>query len=674
MDSSYLNSEPVAQAGADLLIDETSRLDVPPRHQDFIPQCATKGTPKSANPKLLMVPREVFEEFMPNLQPRDLLSLARVCKTLRIVLMSKSSLGMWRISEKNTDRLPECPKSLSSPEYAALAFLNECSVCGQCGDVKVYVKLRVRLCKPCSETELVDLWSIDEHEELRLSALLSLVIRNPTKLNKYGRNPTANAPNPSPHCLRRDLLALYATQNKYLRSSDTFELEEWERTLHVLVHDHDKFAEELLRFLVHPKLTPLQLAEKQNHSLHGYTHSCMNYKIYNHGDDLNPSNDAAKSNTSPGHKLIMDRCLRNTKHVFHPYREVLSALGVSTSLFDMLFSFESPEANPFEDYPFPTAATALGWSMFSNVKGLEPSQIPKLIRDDPTRFHDLIIAWREQGEQELVQWWKSGSNGMGVADAVVKVRKSTEATAKLKRNLRLLLRADTIFTCHEPKGQSPIDEALHYPFFYDDSTGDPLYQAPSQMNTHRLYRHMEAERVTKRLLGSLGMPDVAYVELLSFGRTFTCAESSACGVRDWDDMVEHFGVESRLCETLQKNQPLFPTRIPVQMINVHDLSSDNNSTPLVKRLTKQAAINKTKHLESRVLPAVACILCLNYGFKSTYTHSAKLAHHANEVHGVIKPIHGLHFETSEKADRFKSWGKQWQEKWDAGDAGRNVSK
>ncbi|KAG8684540.1 hypothetical protein FRC08_013638 [Ceratobasidium sp. 394] len=75
-----------------------------------------------------MLPLEVFTQIMRNAQPGSLLALARTCKTLRTALLSRSAMDIWQTAERKTPRLPARPHGMSSPQYAALAYFNECSV------------------------------------------------------------------------------------------------------------------------------------------------------------------------------------------------------------------------------------------------------------------------------------------------------------------------------------------------------------------------------------------------------------------------------------------------------------------------------------------------------------------------------------------------------------------
>ncbi|KAF8133333.1 hypothetical protein EV363DRAFT_1325967 [Boletus edulis] len=56
------------------------------------------------------------------LSPVDLLNLARTCKSLRQLLMAKSSAFVWKATRRQIDGLPDCPADLTEQEYANLMF------------------------------------------------------------------------------------------------------------------------------------------------------------------------------------------------------------------------------------------------------------------------------------------------------------------------------------------------------------------------------------------------------------------------------------------------------------------------------------------------------------------------------------------------------------------------
>ncbi|KAJ3836318.1 hypothetical protein EV361DRAFT_952637 [Lentinula raphanica] len=62
------------------------------------------------------MPLDVVLEIFCYLEPRDLLRLARMTKDLCAILMSKSSVNIWRTALGNMEGLPPCPADLNEPQ------------------------------------------------------------------------------------------------------------------------------------------------------------------------------------------------------------------------------------------------------------------------------------------------------------------------------------------------------------------------------------------------------------------------------------------------------------------------------------------------------------------------------------------------------------------------------
>ncbi|CAE6508210.1 unnamed protein product, partial [Rhizoctonia solani] len=105
----------------------------------------------------MSTPVDVFKEIASFLGPKDLLSLARVNKLLRNLLMQRSAKHIWRAAESTMDGLPPCPRHLTNPQYAALVFSKECSSCGITVMRQLDLMLGVRLCNACRSAKIVRL-------------------------------------------------------------------------------------------------------------------------------------------------------------------------------------------------------------------------------------------------------------------------------------------------------------------------------------------------------------------------------------------------------------------------------------------------------------------------------------------------------------------------------------
>ncbi|KDR69740.1 hypothetical protein GALMADRAFT_145151 [Galerina marginata CBS 339.88] len=114
--------------------------------------------PKSRQKKslslLLTMPLDVLYETFGQLNPKDILSLARTSKTIRERLMSRSALTVWKAAREHLD-VPEPPSDMSEPAWAALLFGNVCHNCGAKNVQNVDFLLRKRLCLKCRKSGIV---------------------------------------------------------------------------------------------------------------------------------------------------------------------------------------------------------------------------------------------------------------------------------------------------------------------------------------------------------------------------------------------------------------------------------------------------------------------------------------------------------------------------------------
>ncbi|KDN42385.1 hypothetical protein RSAG8_06876, partial [Rhizoctonia solani AG-8 WAC10335] len=106
---------------------------------------------------IMKMPVEVFMEIAPYVNPGDLISLVRTSKFFRAMLLDRSAAPLWQRSLSNIPDLPPCPTGMVEPQYAALIFTRNCTICGvQAVTSKPDPYLRVRLCSSCRDKELVE--------------------------------------------------------------------------------------------------------------------------------------------------------------------------------------------------------------------------------------------------------------------------------------------------------------------------------------------------------------------------------------------------------------------------------------------------------------------------------------------------------------------------------------
>ncbi|KAK7037988.1 hypothetical protein R3P38DRAFT_2903806 [Favolaschia claudopus] len=124
---------------------------------------AEPAQPSEPKPKILRkkgklrfiteVPLDVLLELFGYLLPLDILNLSRASKALRNILLSKSSLFVWKQAFLNVSSPtpPPCPVDLNLAQYTNLLWGKHCFVCGSAPSFTSFTMwpCRFRTCKNC---------------------------------------------------------------------------------------------------------------------------------------------------------------------------------------------------------------------------------------------------------------------------------------------------------------------------------------------------------------------------------------------------------------------------------------------------------------------------------------------------------------------------------------------
>nr|VWO94846.1 F-box domain protein [Ganoderma boninense] len=140
----------------------------------LLKSASARGKRKSLS-KLPDMPLDILYEVFAHLHPYDLLHLARTTKAFRSLLMSRSSITLWRQSIATVPDLPECPPDLTEPAYANLLFDPHCHFCVKARVMTVMWTCRLRCCKPCLKdnfAELIDVFLAVGPKPIKPGAML----------------------------------------------------------------------------------------------------------------------------------------------------------------------------------------------------------------------------------------------------------------------------------------------------------------------------------------------------------------------------------------------------------------------------------------------------------------------------------------------------------------------
>ncbi|KAI0721702.1 hypothetical protein C8T65DRAFT_630946 [Cerioporus squamosus] len=102
------------------------------------------------------MPLDILIEIFGFMHPRDLLNLARTSKPFRALLMSRSSISMWRASIQGVEDLPKCPSYMSEPAYVNLLFFPHCHGCLKPNVQTILFEFGARYCNSCKQKMLVE--------------------------------------------------------------------------------------------------------------------------------------------------------------------------------------------------------------------------------------------------------------------------------------------------------------------------------------------------------------------------------------------------------------------------------------------------------------------------------------------------------------------------------------
>ncbi|KAF8602455.1 hypothetical protein BDV93DRAFT_193992 [Ceratobasidium sp. AG-I] len=353
--------------------------------------------------------------------------------------------------------------------------------------------------------------------------------------------------------------------------------------------------------------------------------------------------------------------LQELKPQINPFRRLLEDLG-----FDPSQSLNASEnvliiLSRLVHYPFPNYATVLEAPCLDDVNNLELTveEVDRLFYEHQDEIERKITEWREQGEQQLVDLWKEeGRNALSITTG--------NATTTQLSNTDFLLRADTIFVCHTPGCPGTQLYPKRYPNLVKErSFYHKYYELPSKMIWMKHYRHFEAEKVTKAILGRHEMPDAMYYELEVKGAAFVCERCEHKEPQTWDEMLEHYIYEGKIWHQQTQQDPIVKTSVPVTILYTHDPTVTLN--PFIHIIDDEDKDKPTVPPTLIDSEPLDCLLCKNRHHRRTLENLEGMKRHLLNVHKISTVWGDIMYEPSSYGGRFdegtskreKAWRCQW---------------
>ncbi|KAG9110385.1 hypothetical protein FRC07_008198, partial [Ceratobasidium sp. 392] len=682
---------------------------------------------------LMKMPIEIFTEIAYLLTPSDLIALSWSSKFFRTILLQRSAVKMWRRAESNVSGLPPCPAGMCEPQYAVLVFAKYCTL----NPTHTYVPGSVL---PVGKTSAYDI-DLSEPDLLGVKIRLKEVPYSLTS-KRTGRNLVdySECPGVKTHSASRSrgiqqeytlqhmIDEVKQQQQVFRNTGDTEGLEEWEEHRSTLVQGRHKFGDKLHEYLESVSKSrekELDHMRKQrrdeiNERLKalGWTDKELMFRFVDRKqwwpliEAPKPLTDRIWNNILPKltpvleenrekqaaydkrerrsarrhrvNKFLLE--LRNTPHPLEPIFNVLRdqldpAPAPGTS--DSLYQPGGPAA--LSDYKLtllkPGTKYALTWDSLADLSEREITveEVEAELEVRKESIRNKVLEWRDAVERQLVNQFESGTEI--IPEATILTASSTELTEDLPRELRVLLRADTVFkndraaSEDEQLGLEDIPSPCYFPklatnhfkYFYDYpalTDSEDEYPPTQDIDLTGYKRNIRVEHIVKLLLKDLEMPNASRLELKVIQSRFVCGRCIDKEPKNWDQMISHYIDAPKKWESNKDNDPIHPLRYPIAYQNVHDLESTVKNRPLVRLLTKQEA-QDLRDSEYTATNLSKCYLCRETGRVCRRFDPEDIVMHLLDVHDITKPVEGVHYGKLEQGGISDEWSKMWDAFHDA---------
>ncbi|KAG9124647.1 hypothetical protein FRC07_010799 [Ceratobasidium sp. 392] len=610
------------------------------------------------------MPIKILTQIASNLEPIDVIFLARLNKHFRNLLMKRSSIDIWRGSMENVLGLPECPPDMSEPRYLALVFLKTCTSCGKAGKTEIDEVLRVRLCGSCRKTCLV-VWNTVPAGIMALIPFSGKIAPNPRRSNAYS--------------LRADVPGLVAEMEKVKKLNNKEAHQAWAAEKREIVQKRLQHAQLLREFFEIMELFREQEVEdakadrkeeiERRLEEMGWIFEDMDF------DYPGCTNKRAWLELVSEPKPLTDRGWPSLKSklvtLLEGNRKQRLEVGLQarkkerqvrlSELFRIIkekdcFTLEIP--NPVPGNPNPDSASSISvpyappFPDFSHM--LNYPVVLDLYETDcsVTEMDTKFEGYQKEIERYITEWTnrvqahftKLALEGPKIAKktllstTIARDKKSNSLT-KLPDDVKRLLRADSLFSTTSSflmLGQNlTYGSMLKYHSLVGGyaSTSTLSPQAPPHLE--QITWDSEANKVARMLLTSMGKPNASYLEMTDKA-IYTCGRCHNSEFKTWEQMIFHYLYQNKIYSRIQE-ELRSSTDLKVVYNNVHD-PKVLSKQPLVQYTPTQA----TDDDDDDKLECKLCAMFLTVEGEAMPSE-AKALKHLRDVHGITKPKVDEHY-------------------------------
>ncbi|CUA71371.1 Tiggrin [Rhizoctonia solani] len=524
----------------------------------------SKNNKNNSLPGLLVLPLELFAEVMGGLKPIDVLNLSRTCKSLRNVLMRRSSEYIWKRATENLPyHFPPPPPWMDMPQYISVIYTQNCSACGGKAAQparkwipKFQPVLLVRLCHHDKRFYSL-IRAVDIPELLRSFIVTSLVqIHDGQNVNMRSGQYGLRAE------VQRLEKELKANKNKFTEDKEAYKAwrlaneqaitrysqltrtqEDYWHLLGDIEGDQDMQKREVkdqFRREVEKRLIELGW-EHDMDFVRGREWKSLVSQPRNLTDriwkNLYPKFGVplrkARSDRLAALPLLQQENLN--KLLGEKYRDLGARI--------MVRHRHAAASKSAHARLTPPASEVVNWPSIKRM--LEPcpsdKDIKKCVSENWEIIRPLAETWQHGVESQLarrleddVSFTRVPGSGAGIVVSGI----------SLSEDLEVLLRADSVFRF--------TDNTARY---FPDDFMEP-WEPPSLYRAHKLnvaspsivkgaQSFTMARNQAKALLQCLGQPDASHISMVSYGKRFVCGicvhwAHTCTKIYDWKELLNHY--------------------------------------------------------------------------------------------------------------------------------------
>ncbi|KAJ1300166.1 hypothetical protein OPQ81_011918 [Rhizoctonia solani] len=298
---------------------------------------------------------------------------------------------------------------------------------------------------------------------------------------------------------------------------------------------------------------------------------------------------------------------------------------------------------------FPDIVDALEWPVVKSLHETDTSvdEMEQNFVEHRAEIDTAIAEWQTATHALMAEMLRRDQDigDEPLTPRLIVTKGDSNPFANLSDDLKLLLRADSLFTGSPINGQRKVINSYDmiltrfgYRLAFKEGIMSRPYKRPFDLS--RIQVCSEMRQVARVLLADMGLENASVVELQSMGRWFACARCHDSGLKTWENLVLHFVEAKEVFARVQKHADQLET-LKITYRDIHD--------PEV--FPDRRLVEYTPHTNGN--PTRGCIICSKYPITQEVRGSeVAIIQHLKDVHDITEPQLGTHFSNSASLHSF----------------------